>query len=115
MDFAQLAADAARVLADAGVPVWTDGVAESAGVRGVVGTEVGVDPDTGALVHEGRRTVLTIAPDALGPLPVRARVYARPAGDGGAVVLYRVVEGPRPQPPDGVLHDVTLSAPGDVS
>jgi hypothetical protein len=114
VDRARLLADAALVFADAGVPVWTDGIPESAGALGVLGTEYGLDPDTGALTHEGSRTVLTIAPGALGVLPVRAKVYARPDGAAGDAVLYRVVEGPRPQPPDGVLHEVVVSEPGEV-
>lgn len=110
---AQLRADAAFALADSGaVPVWTDGVLESAGVVGVIGTAFGVDEDTGALTHEGAREVLTITPEALGALPLGATVYARPDGVGGDVAEFRVIEGPRPQPPDGVLHEVVLTRYG---
>lgn len=114
---ADLRADAALVFADAGVPVWTDTVAEGAGVLGVLGTVYGVDEDTGVLTHEGTREVLTLAPAALGvlgALAIGARVYVRPDGAAGDAVPFKVLEGPRPQPPDGVLVEVVVGRLGGV-
>jgi hypothetical protein len=109
---AQQQADAAHLFADAGVPVWTDGVPESVGVLGVFDTVPGDGTDEGGFTHEGVAETLTILPGALGSLPVRSAVYGRPPDADGAAVTFLVQTGPTPTPPDRLFHVCTVTRLG---